>query len=266
MIAARRTRLSAALIALGLVLGARRTEAQSRAFVFSVTTIRPSPADAWTLQYDAGFGEQTVQALAEKGVDQRVSVQGALGAGFTVRGQFGLAIESEAGARSSQEAELLKDILSRPGGLSLAVGVGVRREWDGTTTWLGRIVVGRAFTPSWLYGNLRVEKSFAAGRDEVDLIATAGWLYRVGPALHVGVEAVAQDLEGFWEPEEAEGGARVFAGPSLHYSRPGGPFYASLCGGPVFLASNSHGTSDVPRPLGRSGSGYTVRLSVGYAF
>ena len=230
-----------------------------------MTTVPPSPSDTWTVAYDAGYGERTIQAVGFEGVEQRVSVQGAVGAGFTVRGQFGVAFANGAGTRSSQEAELLKNILSDAESPGLAVGLGVRREWDGTATLLGRVVVGHGFTGSWLYGNLRAEKSFETARDEVDLIVTAGWLFRVGSALHLGVETVAQDLEGLWEPEEAEGGARVFAGPSIHYSVPGRPFYGSLCGGPILVASRSSRANDAPRPLG-TGGGYTVRLSLGYAF
>jgi len=47
--------------------------------------------------------------------------------------------------------------------------------------------------------------------------------------VHHGVEALGEDLEGFWEPEEAEGG-------------------------------------DAPRPLGASGNGYTLRFSLGWVF
>ena len=201
--------LGAVLLLLAIGLGAGRAEAQARPFLFTVTTVPPSPSDTWTVAYDAGYAERTIQAVGFEGVEQRVSVQGAVGAGFTVRGQFGVAFANGAGTRSSQEAELLKNILSDAESPGLAVGLGVRRGVDGTATLLGRVVVGHGFTGSWLYGNLRAEKSFETARDAVDLIVTAGWLFRVGSALHLGVETVAQDLEGLWEPEEAEGGARV---------------------------------------------------------
>jgi len=248
-----------------IALCAGKAEAQARAFLFTVTTVQPSPSDAWTVAYDAGYGDQASTAVGFEGVEQRVSVQGALGSGWSVRGQFGVAFAGGTGTRSSQEAELLKNVLPGSAGPSLAVGLGVRREWDGSSTLLARAVIGHAFAGSWLYGNFRAEKSFETGRDGLDLIVTAGWLFRAGTGVHVGVEAVAQDLEGLWEPDEAEGGARVFAGPSIHYAVPGRPFYASLCGGPVLVASRSPRENQAPRPLG-TGSGFTIRLTLGYAF
>ena len=262
----RRLRRAAALIAVGLAARARPAGAQARPFVFTVTTGAPSEQNAWTVQYDAGYGEQTASSLSYGGLEQRVSVQGALGRGFTVRGLFGVGMSADAGTgtQSTQEAELLKDVVAKPDGTSLALGFGVRREWEGEATLLGRIAWGRVFDRSSLFGNLVVEKSLTAGRDDVDLILTAGWIQRVGDSISLGLEAVGQDIEGLWEADEAEGGARIFVGPTLHYAVTGQPFYLQLCGGPVVYASHSPRTSDAQRPLGAGG--YTVRLAIGYAF
>jgi hypothetical protein len=100
----------------------------------------------------------------------------------------------------------------------------------------------------------------------VDLITSVGWLHRAGAALHWGAEAIGEDLEGFWEPDEAEGGAKLFVGPSVHWSPPRSRLSASLCGGPIVYATRNSRTSDAPRPLAATGNGYTVRLSVGYTF
>jgi hypothetical protein len=39
--------------------------------------------------------------------------------------------------------------------------------------------------------------------------------------VYVGVEMIGEDLEGFWEPNEAEGGARLLIGPSMRVASPG---------------------------------------------
>jgi hypothetical protein len=148
----------------------------------------------------------------------------------------------------------------------VALGGGIRREWTGEPTLLARVSGGYAGRRSTLFGNLRLEKPFEEGRDAVDLITSLGWHYRFGGAFHAGVEALGEDLEGFWEAEEAEGGARLFVGPSLHWSPPSGRLYASLAGGPIVYATRSGRTSDAPRPLGASGNGYTVRFSLGWVF
>ncbi|HEX4964705.1 MAG TPA: hypothetical protein VF173_28090 [Thermoanaerobaculia bacterium] len=74
---------------------------------------------------------------------------------------------------------------------------------------------------------------------------------------------MGEDLEGLWEQDEAEGGARVLAGPSLHWVRPDHRFLATLAGGPVFRIHQNNLTSQAPRSLG---NGYTVRASVAYVF
>jgi hypothetical protein len=245
-------------------------EAQVRPFVFTVTT-GPSGASSspdrrpWTAYYDAGYGERTAEPIGYDGVEQHFGVQGRLGAGFTLLGHVGLGIGDDA-TRSSQQAELLKDVLGSTSSVRLAVGLGARREWEGTTAALARVCLGWSSRQILLFGNLRLEKPFAEGRDAVDLITTIGWLQSVGHGLRLGVEAVGEDLEGFWEAEEAEGGAKVYAGPAVHWAASAGRLWLSAGGGPIVYATRSGRTSPAPRPLAAAGNGFTMRLSVGYTF
>src|SRR6185436_9563651 len=100
--------------------------------------------------------------------------------------------------------------------LGVAVGLGLRREWEGSEVLLGRVSAGRTFASSSLFGNVRFERALSRGRDGIDLVTSLGWLRRVGSTVQVGLEGVGEDLEGLWEAEEAEGGAKLFVGPSLH--------------------------------------------------
>ena len=255
---------------LACLLLAGSAEAQDRPFVFSVATGPPGlPSDparrSWTAYYDAGYGERTAEPIGYDGVEQRFGVQGRLGAGLTLLGHVGLGI-GDAATRSSQQAELLKDVLGSTSSLRLAVGVGARREWEGTTAALARVCLGWSSRQTLLFGNLRVEKPFASGRDAVDLITTLGWLQSVGHGLRLGVEAVGEDLEGFWEADEAEGGAKLYAGPALHWTAPAGRLWLSAGGGPIVYATRSSRSSPAPRPLDAAGNGFTMRVSVGYTF
>lgn len=181
----------------------------ARPFLFTTTTDRPADG-RWTAYYATGYAERADVPFGYGGLEQRIGMQGALGHGFTLLGEVGLGLAGGTGTQSTQEAELLKDLLGEARGLRLAVGLGMRREWEGTKALLGRISLGHAFGRSALHGNLRLERPFAEGRDGVDIITTLGWLRRVSPAVGLGVEAMGEDLEGFWDPEEAEGGARLF--------------------------------------------------------
>ncbi len=254
-------------LGLSLLSFAMPAEAQVRPFVFTVTTAPTQGSERWTVQYEAGYAERTAAPFGADGLQQRMAVQGELGGGFTLLGRLGVDNGNDQPATgTTQEAEILKDLLGPHRGLRLAGGVGMRHEWEGTTTLLGRVSLGHTFPASSLFGNLRFEKPLGTGRDALDLVTTAGWLHRIGPALHLGVEAIGEDLEGFWDPQEAEGGAKLFVGPSLHLAPVGRRFYASVCGGPILYATHSPFSSGAPRPLAASGNGYTVRVSLGYAF
>ena len=259
-----------AVTLLTCLLLAGSTEAQDRPFVFTVTTsplVSGSSPDSrpWTAYYDSGYGEQTGEPFGYDGVEQRFGVQGRLGAGFTLLGHVGLGI-GDVATRSSQQAEVLKDVLGSASRVRLAVGVGARREWEGTNAALARVCLGWSGKNTVLFGNALIEKPFAAGRDAVDLITTLGWLQSVGHGLRLGVEAVGEDLEGFWEAEEAEGGAKLYAGPALHWAAPAGRLWLSASGGPILYATHSSRSSPAPRPLAATGNGFTIRVSVGYTF
>ena len=245
-------------------------EAQDRPFVFTVTT-GPSDADSdrdsrpWTAYYDSGYAERTSEPFGYDGVEQRFGMQGRLGAGFSLVGHVGLGIGDSSG-HSSQQAEVLKDVLGASSRVRFALGAGGRREWDGTNAALARVCLGWNSGKTVLSGNVLLEKPFVAGRDQIDLITTFGWMRGVGHGLRVGVEAVGEDLEGFWDAEEAEGGAKLYAGPTLHWTAPAGRLWLAASGGPIVYATRSPRVSAAPRPLDTAGNGFTVRVSIGYAF
>ena len=85
--------------------------------------------------------------------------------------------------------------------------------------------------------------------------------------MSLGVEAIGEDLEGFWDAEEAEGGARILAGPSLHISPTGRRWQMTATGGPVFHPSNSSRSSGAIRDLPpiTTGTSYAVKASLSIA-
>jgi hypothetical protein len=96
-----------------------------------------------------------------------------------------------------------------------------------------------------------VEQATSAGRahDAADLITTLGWSRRVTDRISVGAESIGQDLEGFWDPSEADGGAKLLVGPSFLVQSKRGDWMASVVAGPV-----AHRPSVTPSPA-LSGAG-----------
>ena len=260
-----RTCLAAVLSALA-ALEAAPAYAQVQPFVFTLTTLGAPGGGRVGVHYDAGYAERTTPLFGYDGLEQRIAVQAALGARLTLFAQAGLGVAGDSTAAGLVEGELLADVASPTSPVRVALGGGARREWNGSATLLARASVSHAGRRATLCGNLRLEKPFEAGRDAADVITSLGWHYRVGGSFQLGLEALGEDLEGFWEADEAEGGARLFAGPSLHWAPRGRKLYASLAGGPIVYATRSSRTSDAPRPLGAAGNGYTLRASLGWVF
>ena len=88
--------------------------------------------------------------------------------------------------------------------------------------------------------------------------------YRVWRNLLAGVEALGEDLEGFWEEDEAEGGAKLLIGPSVNLSPKDSRFSLSACGGPVIYATRSQAVpSEAVRDLPFK-NGFTVQARIVY--
>jgi hypothetical protein len=142
-------------------------------------------------------------------------------------------------------------------------GSGYRHEAEGASVWLGRVAGERAFDSGRLLGDVRLGKPLVKGRDPLDVIVTLAASRRVGRGFSAGAELVGEDLEAIWEPEEAEGGGRVLAGPSVHWRRADGRLTATLAGGPVLRINPNRRASPAPRTLG---NGFAARMSLAYVF
>ena len=237
--------------------------AQDRPFLFAVSTARDPAAPALRVDYDLGVGEHEFQGGSSNQPEQRIGVQAAWRR-LTMIGHVGM-VSSGSAYQSSQSGEVLVSLIAPMAtGISLAAGGGILHEAGGTDVLLARVVGGREATAWRLHGNLVLQKPLATGRDAVDLITTAGWAWRATRAVAFGVEGLAEDLEGFWDPQEAEGGARILIGPSVHVAPPGRRWQLTATGGPIFHPARNDFSSgairDLPPATGRVG--YAVRAGV----
>lgn len=256
------------LIAAGAIcLIASMVRAQDRPFVFSLTTAPDASRPRLLIHYDVGVGERMFHADAENGPEQRFAVQASMGR-WTLVARVGVA-SAQGGYQSSQEGEALFSFLQQASsGASLAVGGGMLREAGGVNVALARVVAGRDYAQWRLHGNLLFQKAMASARDDVDIVTTVGWARRINRSASLGVEGVAEDFEGFWNPAEAEGGARLLVGPSLHVAPAGRAWQLSVAGGPMFHPSDTGRSSaalrDLPPTTHRIG--YAIRTALSCNF
>lgn len=257
-------RMTIPIVAFLSLITVSQCTAQDRPFLFTFT-----PASAETpglfLQYAAAYGKQTFEPLGGDAVEQNLGVQANLGADWTILAHFGMAMNSAVN-RSSQHLEVLARMLHADAHVvDLRAGAGVRHEYSGTNVLLARAAVGRRFS-SWMsYGNLLLEKPLASDRDEIDVMLTLGVSYDLTKTLRLGIEAVGQDLEGFWDDEEAEGGARLFVGPTASLGVEGTPWHFTLGAGAIIRGTVSNRVSSALRdiPAGTE-NGFLVRALVGF--
>jgi hypothetical protein len=250
-----------------LCLTAGAVRAQDRPFVFSVTTGAGSSDARVALSYDVGLGDSTFRSVQPAGPEHQVGLQASLGR-WTLIGRVGTT-PTGASYTASQQGEILFSVLTPAShGVSLALGGGILRESSGTNVALARVVAGREFGQWRLHGNLVFQKAMTSGRDPVDLVTTLGWARQFGSSVWLGVEGIAEDLEGFWDPAETEGGARLLVGPSVHIAPRGRRWQITLAGGPMFHPSDTGRSSLALRnlPPGSASRGYAARTSFSYTF
>jgi hypothetical protein len=204
------------LIVAVIVAAVTPAAAQERPFLFSVTTA-PAGNPAVRLDYDVGVGERAFQSDTANRPEQRVGVQ-ATYRRLTLLARVGIA-EVGSAYQSSQSGEVFYSMLGPKRGVTLAAGGGVLHEAGGVDVLLARVVAGRNAESWQLHGNVLFQKPMSSDRDAVDLITSVGWSRRLSHCVSLGVEAIGEDLEGFWESEEAEGGARLL-GVRVFTSRP----------------------------------------------
>lgn len=242
--------------------------AQPQPFLFTINTLNPT-ARGWSLNYNGGYGERTVTPLGYDGIDQNIGVKGYLGAKFTFLASMGIGFGNNGDIKSLQQVEALRDFIggNLPSGFRLGAGLGFRREFNNDKVALSRVTAAYESINWRLGANVRFEKAFDKDRDGLDIISSIGVHRQISGAVFGGIEAVGQDLEGFWETDEAEGGARLLVGPSLNFAPVTSRFSFTLCGGPIIYATRSTPAFNefAVRELPTS-NGFTMKFNVGFKF
>lgn len=238
--------------------------AQQNSFLF--TLVPPYQIGSRVvLHYDAAYGRETFEPLGGDNLEQTLGIRARLSGSVLLTGRLGFATDNVS-TSSSQHVELLVQAVGSDDQLTdVSVGPGFRHEYSGTNVLLGRIIVGRRFATWEIYGNMLLEKPFAADRDDIDLVLTAGWSYSISSTIRLGIEAVGQDLEGFWDENEAEGGATLFVGPTFAATIPGSSWTFMLGAGPILRATRNSRFSSAMRDLPLSQeNGFVVHATVNF--
>jgi hypothetical protein len=232
-------------------------------FLYSKTTLTSSDIP-WSIDYLASYGERVSGQFGFDGLGQQIGLKGYLGKKFTLYGQAAFGFDLNHNVTSAQQAEIIHDFVGgkQNKGLRLGVGLGIGRDFSSVFSFMSRITASYDVLNWKAGGNILLQKSFSDNRDAVDIITSIGFHHRIFGGLYGGFETVGEDLEGFWDQEEAEGGAKLLVGPSLNMTTKDSKMSFSVSGGPVFYATQNQATNpDAIREL-PSQNGLTIRAKV----
>src|SRR5262245_26275749 len=205
---------SAGLVVVCSAAAAGHAFAQSAVppLVFTVGAPERKPPTTATLQVSTAIEERALAMWSGTASDFGIAVTQSRSR-WTLRSIAGMTTLPVGNQRrpNLRQVEVIRTAYAT-GTFSVAAGGGIREDWDDTRTLLGRGLTGVDFGGGRLQGSLvmqHVVSSPRLERDAADVVTTVGWSRRVGDRFSAGVESIGQDLEGLWDPAEADGGARL---------------------------------------------------------
>ena len=227
-----------------------------------------SPEGDLQLDYVAAYGSREARPLGDQGIEQGVRAFYQAGDRVAVEVGTGALLGRDDSLPVSAYAEVHLGVLDQRKGLplSLTTGLGYIYDYRGDHIPRLRLTLQRDQGPVDLNLSTLLEKPLADDRDELDIIVSLAGSVGIGEKVRVGGEIVGQDLEGFWEDEEAEGGAKLLAGPTARLELPNN-FHLKANAAAVIPASNNF-----PTVVDESGAtvandpGVLARMMLGYTF
>lgn len=144
-------------------------------------------------------------------------------------------------------------------GVDLGLAFGFGRDFRDTWFPRVRLYLGAQTGRLQFRAGVVAEFPLAEGRDDVDVVMSAAAAYRLSESWALGVEAAGEDLEGFFEEHEAEGGARLLLGPTLWVGITRS-WYLKINAALCVTGRVEAGVREIVDP------GLAARLALGYAF
>ena len=219
-----------------------------------------------TLQYEAGYGSRESRSFAQKGVEQGLRLRVQPWDFLGVEAFGGVVVDAHSRGLTSEAASIevvARALDQRRHQVNLDIGAGYIYDYRHAHVPRIRLTLGRGFgrLDLSLSGLLEIPVG-SAGRDDLDVMTTIAASYRVTDWLRVGGEVAAEDLEGLWDPREAEGGAKFLFGPTVAFVGPAGLF-VKVNAAPVF----AYVANQRPAPGAIRGDqwGFMGRVVLGWA-
>jgi len=208
----------AALAAAVLASGAPALAAGPTERPYTWQSFGVGPPSTARISYELGVGTRDSRFFGADGVEQRVGVRYQPWGGVGVTAFGGVLLHPDHAARGAVGAEVIgRALWQEDAGVDLDLGGGYGFDCRERHVLRASAVLGRRFGALDLRLGSAVEVPVSGDGDAADLSLTLGGSYRVTPWYRQGLEIGGEDLEGFWEEEEAEGGAKLLFGPTAYF-------------------------------------------------
>ncbi|NOZ01588.1 MAG: hypothetical protein GXP54_06835, partial [Deltaproteobacteria bacterium] len=123
--------------------------------------------------------------------------------------------------------------------INMDLGAGYIYDYRGDHVPRVRLTLGRSFDALDISLSGLVEIPVgSAGRDEVDVMTSFALSYGFFDWYRLGLEIAGEDLEGFFDPDEAEGGAKLLFGPTMSFDLPA-DFYLKFNAAAVYAHTSN---------------------------
>ncbi len=208
-----------------------------------------------SVELETAYGTRDAIPFGARGLEQGVRVRAPMPGGVVFETWLGALVSGEGEPALAVDATVP---LLRVGPGALALGLGYTKDFTGVHVPRVRATAMAKAAGMEAMGFAELQAPLAEDRDSADIILGLAAATQVAQWAKVGLEAEGQDLEGFWEPDEAEGGARFLAGPTAWLHLMGG-LYAKANLAAVLQATTSSATRE-------TSSGLLTRIVVGWGF
>ena len=213
-----------------------------------------------SLAYELGYGTRETRFFGNKGVEQGVRARWNVTSWLTMEGYGGLLLAPAEPARPGGSVMALARPLNQARfGVDLHLGAGYAYDFRGDHVLRFMLGLGRRFGRVRTTISSLIEVPLTGDRDAADLMVAASAMVPLTDWYAQGVEFGAEDIEGLWDPEESEGGARFLLGPTALFHAWKG-LVVRLNASLVYAYVANRFVARTP-PFGIS-----AKMSVGYSF
>ena len=253
-----------AFVAFLILLLSSEGAAQNVPFVYHRSGYTTDKSAA--VEVEVGYGSREARPFGESGVEQGLRVRFSPLSWLNVEAWTGMLIPSGSAMADAYSTEVNVGLLSQETGyVNVTLGAGYLYDYQNVHVPRIRLAVSRTFGKLVLIATGLGELPLDSDRDAVDVVFGLAASYEVLQRIRVGLEVMGEDLEGFWENEEAEGGAKVIVGPTLNFVSSHNVHF-KLNMGAVFAATNNEASRFVPGTNPMGDSGVIGKFVVGYSF